>query len=95
MQNLAKKLSAAGVEHARTRSIRETVEATASRAKSLQMRAVRAGKAISLAERQRRAAARVEAGTVTPSGPTFSPAIHYSHIEPWERLASAVVTAWR
>ena len=93
MQKMNVALRAAGVEHRRTLEIRETLAETQKRAKSAQMRAVRAGKAISLAERQRRA----QAAAWAPK-PATAPAVspeHISNSEPWERLATAVVAAWR
>ncbi len=90
MQNALRK---AGVEHRRTVEIRETIAETAQRAKSAQMRAVRAGAAISLAERQRRALAKAHAPREVIA-PSYG-AEHISNQEPWERLADAVVAAWR
>lgn len=95
MQKLAIKFRAAGMEHSRTRAIREIVALTAKRAKSARMSAVGKGYAISLVERKRRAAVRTMTEGLKPKAPVFPTTLHCTSVEPWERLADAVVAAWQ
>ena len=92
MNTMQSAIREAGIEHRRTVEIRDTIAETAQRAKSAQMRAVRSGAAISLAERQRRAIAKAHAPREYIA-PTYGPQ-HISNEEPWDRLAEAVIQAW-
>lgn len=91
--NLGAAMRQSGVEHRRTVEIREILAETTQRAKSAQMRAVRRGAAISRAERERRALAKAHAPREVIA-PSYG-AEHISNQEPWERLADAVIAAWR
>lgn len=91
MNNLGNALKKAGVEHRRTREIRETLAEFKARAATAQARAEASGGIINRAERERRALEKAHAPREAHA-PAYGPE-HYNNSEPWERLADAVLAA--
>ena len=94
MNSMKAILANAGVEHRKTVEIRETVARTLATAKRKQASAAARGLCTTLAGRKAKAQAKAHAPKPQPEAPAYGPQ-HCNNGEPWERLAEAVVGAWR
>ena len=94
MNSMKTALRKAGVEHRKTVEIRDTYTRTMATAKRKQASAAARGLCTTLAGRIAKAQAKAHAPKPQPEAPAYGPQ-HIANGEPWERLASAVVGAWR